>query len=167
MYFYEILQKIMSEQDLTIADVAHLAELPDSTVRSIMNRKSKTVSLDVAFKLAEGLEIPIEYLAGKESLNSKIKTFSDVKQLNRILSSFERLNTLGMQAAVDRIEELTYVDKYKSDKLISTANKFNNQTDHVSDYSNINNEINKDDSHELEVLGKFMEEIQTLLKKQN
>lgn len=67
MEFYQILQALMDEKSLRIADVARISGLPDSTVRSILTRRSKTVALDVAFKLADGLGVTLEYLNGEQS----------------------------------------------------------------------------------------------------
>ena len=69
MNFYEILLSIMEEKDLKIPDVARLSGLTDSTVRSIINRKNKTVALEVAFKLSKGLNVPIERLNGENHPN--------------------------------------------------------------------------------------------------
>ncbi len=66
MYFYEILQSIMEERNLSISEVARLSGLPDSTVRSILSRKNKTVALEVAFKLAKGLDVSLERLNGEQ-----------------------------------------------------------------------------------------------------
>ena len=51
MFFYEILENIMEEKSLKVSEVAKLSNLTDSTVRSILTRKTKNVSLEVAFKL--------------------------------------------------------------------------------------------------------------------
>ncbi len=66
MEFYKVLEKIMKSKDLTIPEVARLCNLSDSTVRSIFTRKQKTVALNIAFKIADGLCIPLEVLNGKE-----------------------------------------------------------------------------------------------------
>ena len=66
MYFYEILQSIMDEKQLSIPEVARLSKLPDSTIRSILSRKNKTVALEVAFKLAKGLDVSLEQLNGEQ-----------------------------------------------------------------------------------------------------
>lgn len=67
MHFYETLQSIMAEKELTIPDVARLSGLPDSTIRSMISRKNKTVALEVAFKLSKGLGVTLEQLNGEAS----------------------------------------------------------------------------------------------------
>lgn len=72
MEFYKVLEKIMKSKDLTIPEVARLCNLSDSTVRSIFTRKQKTVALNIAFKIADGLCIPLEVLNGKEITEAKL-----------------------------------------------------------------------------------------------
>lgn len=55
----------MDCKNLSIPDVARMSGLPDSTIRSIISRKNKTVALEVAFKLAKGLNVSLEELNGE------------------------------------------------------------------------------------------------------
>ena len=61
---YQVLEEIMKEKHLNIAEVARLCGLPDSTVRGIIVRKQKNTALEVAFKLSEGLNVSLESLIG-------------------------------------------------------------------------------------------------------
>lgn len=61
----------MESKNLSIADVARICEIPDSTVRGIITRKQKTVSLDVAFKLSDGLNVSLQYLNGLPDIQTK------------------------------------------------------------------------------------------------
>ena len=64
MDFFVVLQGIMDEQGLSVAEVARRCGLPDGTVRSIIVRKQKNVALEVAFKLSAGLGVSLERLNG-------------------------------------------------------------------------------------------------------
>lgn len=64
MDIYKILAEIMESRRLSIADVARITGLPDSTVRGIIKREQKTIALDVAFKLSEGLGVSLQKLNG-------------------------------------------------------------------------------------------------------
>lgn len=66
MEFYKILQDIMAEKQMGIPDVARACGLSDSTVRSIIDRKAKNVTLEVAFKMQRGLGVTLERLNGEE-----------------------------------------------------------------------------------------------------
>ena len=73
MEFYKILENIMLQKGLSIADVARMCDLSDSTVRSIIDRKQKKVALNVAFNLSDGLNVPLERLAGIQTPAEKKK----------------------------------------------------------------------------------------------
>lgn len=66
MEFYKILQDIMLEKNMGIPDVARACGLSDSTVRSIIDRKAKNVTLEVAFKMQRGLNVSLERLNGEK-----------------------------------------------------------------------------------------------------
>ena len=55
MDFYSILRQILEEKGLSIAEAARICGVPDSTLRSIINRKNQTVALDVAMRISLGL----------------------------------------------------------------------------------------------------------------
>ena len=74
MDVYKILSQIMDSRDLSIADVARICGLPDSTVRGIIKREQKTIALDVAFKLSDGLNVSLEQLNGMATENAQKKT---------------------------------------------------------------------------------------------
>ena len=69
MDFCEILQEIMDEKGFNIPDVARACGLSDGTVRSMLARKAKNVTLEVAFKLADGLKVSLERLNGIPEYN--------------------------------------------------------------------------------------------------
>lgn len=65
-YVCDILNRIMDERNLKVAEVARICGLPDSTVRGIITRKQKSVALEVAFKLSDGLNISLRELNGQK-----------------------------------------------------------------------------------------------------
>ena len=97
MAIYEVLKNIMEAQRLSVADVARVCDLPDSTVRGIINRKQKTVALEVAFKLSNGLNVSLERLNGlPESKTKNAPSLSDEAQ--RIARDFDSLDGWGKSA---------------------------------------------------------------------
>lgn len=105
MYFYEVLQSIMDEKKISISDVARLSGLTDSTVRSIIKRKNKTVALEVAFKLSKGLDVSLQRLNGEtseteaeEQQNSKV--LAELYEVAKDLSEEEQLYLLDMVKAL-------------------------------------------------------------------
>lgn len=55
----------MEEQSLNIPDVSRATNISDSTIRSILTRKSKSVALDVAVKISKGLNVSLERFIGE------------------------------------------------------------------------------------------------------
>ena len=139
MEFYKVLKEIMESKDLSIPEVARLCNLSDSTVRSIITRKQKTVALNIAFKLSDGLRVPLEVLNGSEIIeaiktthqldedtkNGKITRLEDtpdeVLQMsvdsanylrNDTISKYDSLNDTGKQKANEYITDLSEQEKY-------------------------------------------------------
>lgn len=100
MEIYKILAQIMEERQLKIADVARICDLPDSTVRGIEKRKQNTIALEVAFKLANGLGVSLEYLNG---MPEKKETESDLR-LQKITSYYNEMDEIGKNELVDQAE---------------------------------------------------------------
>ena len=114
MDFYQILLEIMNEKSLNIPDVARATGLSDSTIRSIISRKTKNVSLDVAFKMHKGLEVSLERLNGEEMKNTS-KSNNLSKRENILIENFNKLNDLGKNEANKRVAELTEIPRYKKE----------------------------------------------------
>lgn len=64
MSVYKVLEEIMEERDISVADIARICSIPDSTVRGIIRRKQENIALDVAFRLSDGLDVSLEKLNG-------------------------------------------------------------------------------------------------------
>lgn len=81
MDFYEILQQITAEKGLSIPEVARLCGLSDGTVRSMVVRKSKYITLEVAFKMANGLGVSLERLNGIPECEEFATTYKEKKPI--------------------------------------------------------------------------------------
>ena len=75
----------MKQKNLNIPEVARLSGLPDSTIRSIISRKNKTVALEVAFKLAKGLNVSLRELNGEENIIPAFSFKRDIRRDNIFL----------------------------------------------------------------------------------
>ena len=107
MDFCVILQSIMDEQGLSVAEVAHRCDLPDGTVRSIIARKQKNVALEVAFKLSAGLHVSLERLNGLPERDAPKPIAED-----RLLYLFHQLNEEGQEKLIDSADDLVKSEKY-------------------------------------------------------
>jgi len=112
MDFYQVLLEIMEEKSFSIPDVARATGLSDSTIRSIISRKTKNVSLDVAFKMYKGLGVSLERLNGEEIKNtSKDNNLS--KEETTLLENYNKLDKKDKNKVVDYTKLLSNQDKYK------------------------------------------------------
>ena len=96
---HEILHSLTDERDLSVADVAHLCDIPDSTVRGIISRKQKSIALEVAFKLSKGLHISLATLNGEKESQMQV---SDAEM--RHIKKYRTLDEYGKEmvdAALD------------------------------------------------------------------
>jgi len=102
--FYKILEGIMRERDLTVADIARISGLPDSTVRMVVTRKQKRVALDVAMKLSKGLKVSLEFLnegeapTGNSGLTPREQSLLDAYRASDVKVAVDRL--LGVEGKV-------------------------------------------------------------------
>lgn len=123
MDVYEILSEIMEYEGLSIANVAKKCGLPDSTVRGIVTRKQKTISLEVAFKISNGLGVSLEKLNGMEENRGKekniIKNNVTEKEFQTIIQPYRKLDKFGKETVkivldreTERIEQLKEKEKH-------------------------------------------------------
>ena len=114
MDFYEILLDIMAEKQLSIPAVATACGLTDSTVRSIITRQQKRVSLDIAFKLKDGLGVSLQRLNGEiEKSPAPAEADTGDKRLDGIIENYHQLNEAGKDDLAKHAEHLTYIPEYK------------------------------------------------------
>lgn len=93
MSVFKVLSDIMGYEGLSVAQVAKKCELPDSTVRGIIERKQKTVSLNVAFKLSDGLGVSLERLnemdeSGENREKNYYETHATDKEFENIVKKY-------------------------------------------------------------------------------
>lgn len=112
MEIYKILQSIMDEQGLTVASAARKSGLPDSTVRGIITRQQRTVALEVAFKLSEGLGVSLERLNGmpeREIIQTTLSYDLSPDEID-IINSYRRASQddkIIVQAALRKYSQTT------------------------------------------------------------
>ncbi|NRT76358.1 helix-turn-helix domain-containing protein [Clostridium beijerinckii] len=109
MEFYKILLEIMDEKSLKIPDVARLTGLSDSTIRSIIARKTKNITLEVAFKMSKGLGVSLERLNGENSF--PLENVSPGSE-SLLLENYNKLNDLGKDKLIEYSNDLTETPKY-------------------------------------------------------
>lgn len=152
MDFYQVLLEIMEEKSFSIPDVARATGLSDSTIRSIISRKTKKVSLDVAFKMYKGLGVSLERLNGEEIKNSS-KDNNLSQEETTLLENYNKLNSKGKERLIDYSDELTTNIKY----MDNSNNEITATIDNVTEVDFNSN--NKEDDEEVFVPYKSLDEI--------
>ena len=114
MDFYQILLSIMNEKEMSIPAVASACGLTDSTVRSMIRRKQKRVSLDVAFKMKDGLGVSLQRLNGEiEKSPAPAEAGTGDTRLDGIIENYGQLNEAGKDDLAKHAQHLTYIPEYK------------------------------------------------------
>lgn len=110
MEFYKILEEIMAERNMGVADIAKACGLSDSTVRSMVERQQKKIALNVAFKLSEGLGVSLERLNGMPEKPKKSPSTEESVPGERSVSIEETNHLLVALGYIQEGEELSDED---------------------------------------------------------
>ena len=138
MDFYMVLQKIMNERDLSIPDIARLSGLPDSTLRSAIVRKQKSIALDIAYKLSHGLGVSLDYLNYGDEPEIENPERHPLNRLKSLRTSAKLTQQeVALHLGVDRT---TYVKYERGDSdppsstLIRLADMFGVSVDYILEH---------------------------------
>lgn len=125
------MQKIAQERKISLKELSRRAGIPYTTIYNMVKRDSSRVSPENLQKLADALGVGIGKLYGLCSLDEVLKAADpDVKedlykvagaatqnidiqsQREELESAFDKLNNVGREEAVKRIQELTRLSRY-------------------------------------------------------
>lgn len=102
MAVYQILEEIAREKNLSVADIAKICNIPDSTVRGIFRRKQTSIALEVAFKISDGLGVSLEKLNGMPEKSTHVidikKTHYQKDEADELAERFRALDEHGRGA---------------------------------------------------------------------
>lgn len=110
----EKLKNAILEQYKSIREFSKSVDIPNSTIVSAIDNGIGGMAVDKVVRMCEALNLDVKTF-------NKIPVSRDILTVREdlMLSFFNKLNELGQQEATKRIEELTYIDKYKkTDKII-------------------------------------------------
>jgi len=110
----DIIKKRREELGLTYEQLGDMVGVGKSTVRKweigmIENMKRSNIAA-----LAKALDISPMLLMGLEvEENKQVKDYELSKDKLSLIKKYDELNDIGKKEAVKRVEELTYIDRYK------------------------------------------------------
>ncbi|MDB1955381.1 helix-turn-helix transcriptional regulator [Clostridium tertium] len=173
MDFYQILLEIMEEKSFSIPDVARATGLSDSTIRSIISRKTKKVSLDVAFKMYKGLGVSLERLNGEEIKNTP-KNNNLPQEETTLLKNYNESNNEGKKMILsysdyisknykDNATDEVTATKEEDNKVIELSKK--EKTERLQDYFSTIAAHNDDLTEEEKIIAE--QKVLEALKKNN
>ncbi|HAT4162156.1 TPA: helix-turn-helix transcriptional regulator [Clostridium perfringens] len=106
----------MKNRNLSIPDIARATGLSDSTLRSIISRKTKNISLEVAFKLSQGLNVSLEELNGdKEITSNPLEKYSKEEQQH--IEDLRKLNDIGKNKVITYTKDLMDNPKFINEPI--------------------------------------------------
>ena len=97
----------MSRKQLAIA-----ANIPPEELESELN-KGDSINIKMIYAISDVLSIHPFSIMDFDQATDRIEDYVNNVLSNRLLSAFAKLNDLGKEIAIERLEELTEIPKYK------------------------------------------------------
>lgn len=104
---YILQSRGMSRRQLAIA-----AKIPPSSLQSAMTR-GKSMTIEMLYAIADALEVDPFTLMDFDAASDRLFARINGDLHKRLLLAFDILNDLGQQKAIERVEELTEIAKYR------------------------------------------------------
>lgn len=122
MVFYDKVNEQLKLQKRTRKQMCEEANISYSSVTSMFNRKSRSIDMDTMEAIAKYLNVSMDYLIladvddpdyGKPAQSVRDSTKKLPIDEGRLINSYRKLNATGQKKALDAIEDLTEIPKYK------------------------------------------------------
>lgn len=111
MEFKNVLPATLKIKGMKQKELAEIAEISPGTISDYIN-KDVSPSLSSVVKIADALNVSLEYLAGNISYEEELGN-ARRDQLNR---RYEELNEDGQIKALEYVDDLCKVDDYRKDE---------------------------------------------------
>lgn len=107
----EFLKEMISKTGLNMKAFAEKADIPYTTLRSMLERGVENASVNNVIKICSELNITIEELYEISENTSNLMSKEEIT----LLKNYNKLNGLGKKEANKRVSELTEINKYKKE----------------------------------------------------
>jgi len=120
MGFKENLKAELGYADMRVKELAELSGVKKQTIDSYLRENGYTPSVEVAIRIAEVLNVSVEYLVkGRETKTGKSITELE-PDLRFLIQSLEKLNAQDRKIIIKNALNLTEILASKSGKIIPT-----------------------------------------------
>ena len=120
---------LVAKKGVSLKEVATKANIPYTTLYSMVKRDGKKVEYETLEKIAQALDISVNDILEIPDASSlpglidsaymdneeKIPNVNEIYRQEKLMEYFFLLNQDGQEKAVERVEELTEIPKYQKD----------------------------------------------------
>lgn len=131
MDFLKKIDYLLNKSNLNKNTLSKNCNIPYTTIDGWYKKGYEGIKLTTLNKLTEYFNVTLDYLVDEKIPlepilyeNSKIQDLSVQKlpkDKEKLLNTYDKLNEDGKEKAIERVEELTYIDKYKDINSMSLA----------------------------------------------
>lgn len=114
----EKIKKLLEMHGMKAATLSAKTGIPKSTIYSIINRNNKNVDYSIMEKIADALDVPVEYFFDR-SENKIIEPQEDSPE-KKLLVFFYALNDDGKAKLIEYADDLVSSGKYKKDSVAAS-----------------------------------------------
>ena len=104
------LKKIILSRYGSISEFSKIVDIPTTTLRSALDKDIGGMAVDRVIKICDILNIDVKTFKPIEDISSNMIH----NQEKLLFENFNKLNNVGKNEAIKRVEELTYISKYSS-----------------------------------------------------
>lgn len=101
MTFQDRLNRVLNERNMKQVDLCRASGLSSAQVTHLVNGRTKDPTLHTAIKIADALNVSLDYLAGREE--PKVLSFSDT-ETQHLADGFSQLNRDGRIAIKEQLD---------------------------------------------------------------
>lgn len=112
MDFHERLLDIMTRRNLEQVDLCELTGLSSAQANHLVTGRTKDPKLSTAVKIADALDVSLDYLAGRAS-PPPARDYADPRQ-RRLNADFDALSDAGKESATGTVAALLGVERARA-----------------------------------------------------
>lgn len=108
----QMIDHILQSRGMSRRQLAIAAKIPPSSLQSAMTR-GKRMTIEMVMSIADALDVDPYSLMDFDMASDRLASRINGELHERLILAFNSLNDLGQQKAIERVEELLEVAKYR------------------------------------------------------